>query len=299
MIRLQAMKKLRLCEKNGNDFPPSAIIFFRSIWVIGFVKLAVAKMISKCQTLKRKFQVFFPSLDTLVSAFKLSVAVCKLHCEGINRMGQIVWIARHANRLDFVNPEWFNTAERPFDPPISDDGVVQAQQLAQRLKQENIAHIFASPFLRTVQTANEVAQVLDLPIKLESGLSEWLNPAWMPTMPERLSIEALGKLFPRLDKSYTSRVVAEYPETSEAALERSGKTARLLADEFTEDILLVGHGASVLGATMGLVGETAQTEVNAVLCCLVKIVRQHQAWVMELNGDTAHLSQAEKVIRFH
>jgi len=214
-------------------------------------------------------------------------------------MTQIVWIARHANRLDFVNPDWFNTAERPFDPPISDDGTVQAQQLAQRLQTENITHVFASPFLRTVQTANQVAQVLDLPIKLESGLSEWLNPVWMPTMPERLSIEALAELFPRIDTSYTARVIAEYPETGEQALERSGKTARLLADEFPEDILLVGHGASVLGATMGLVGGISKPEVNAALCCLVKIVRQDQEWVMELNGDTSHLSQSEKVIRFH
>lgn len=214
-------------------------------------------------------------------------------------MTQIVWLARHANRLDFVNPEWFNTAERPYDPPISDDGEIQAQQLAQRLQQENIAHIFASPFLRTVQTANYVAEVLDLPIKLESGLSEWLNPKWMPKMPEMLSLEALAKMFPRIDTTYTSRVIAEYPETSEVSLERSGKTASLLADEFPEDILLVGHGASVLGATMGLVEGTARTEVNASLCCLVKIVRQNQKWVMELNGDTSHLSQSEKVIRFH
>jgi broad specificity phosphatase PhoE len=214
-------------------------------------------------------------------------------------MTQIVWLARHANRLDFVNPEWFNTAERPYDPPISDDGKIQAQQLAQRLKQENIAHIFASPFLRTVQTASYAAEVLDLPIKLESGLSEWLNPKWMPKMPERLSMEALAKMFPKIDTSYTSRVIAEYPETSEVSLERSGKTARLLADEFPEDILLVGHGASVLGATMGLVEGTARTEVNAALCCLVKIIRQDQKWVMELNGDTSHLSQTETVIRFH
>lgn len=214
-------------------------------------------------------------------------------------MNQIVWIARHANRLDFVNPDWFLTAERRYDPPLSEDGIVQAQQLAQRLKGEGIAHIFASPFLRTVQTANQVAEVLDLPIKLESGLSEWLNPVWMTAKPEKLSREALSELFPRIDLSYTSRIIAEYPETGETALERSGATARHLADEFPEDILLVGHGASVLGATMGLVGGITKAEVNAALCCLVKIVRQDQEWVMELNGDTSHLSQTEKVIRFH
>ncbi|MBN3947897.1 MAG: histidine phosphatase family protein [Nostoc sp.] len=214
-------------------------------------------------------------------------------------MSQIVWIARHANRLDFVNPDWFLTAERRYDPPLSDDGRVQAQQLAKRLKRENIAHIFASPFLRTVQTANAVAEVLNLPIKLEIGLSEWLNPAWMTEEPERLSTPALAQLFPRIDTSYTSRIAAKYPETHEKVRERSGQTARCLATEFIpEDILLVAHGASVLGAAMGLVGEIAKTEVKASLCSLVKVVREEPEWLLELKGDTSHLTHIEEVIRF-
>jgi broad specificity phosphatase PhoE len=212
-------------------------------------------------------------------------------------MTQTVWIARHGNRLDFVNPEWFNTAERPYDPPLSEDGLIQAKQLGQRLVREGIKHIFASPFLRAVQTANPVAEALDLSIKLESGLSEWLNPAWMKTEPERLSIDALQEQFPRIDPSYTSRVIAKYPETNEMVLERTAQTAKCLTAEFSEDMLLVGHGASVVGTTHGLVGGTP--EVNAALCCLVKLVRQEQGWVMELNGDTSHLSQTEDVIRFN
>lgn len=214
-------------------------------------------------------------------------------------MSQTVWIARHGNRLDFVNPDWFLTAERPYDPPLSDDGVVQAKQLGQRLVGEGIVHIFASPFLRTVQTAFEVAVALDLPIKIESGLSEWLNPQWMPAMPEKLPIETLAERYPKIDLSYKSRVIASYPETSEEVLKRAGQTATSLAQEFKEDILLVGHGASVLGTAMGLLGGTTEPEINATLCCLVKIVRQERDWVMELNGDTSHLSQSEKVIRFN
>jgi broad specificity phosphatase PhoE len=212
-------------------------------------------------------------------------------------MTQTVWIARHGNRLDFVNPEWFNTAERPYDPPLSEDGLIQAKQLGQRLVREGIKHIFASPFLRAVQTANPVAEALDLSIKLESGLSEWLNPAWMKTEPERLSIDALQEQFPRIDPSYTSRVIAKYPETNEMVLERTAQTAKCLTAEFSEDMLLVGHGASVVGTTHGLVGGTP--EVNAALCCLVKLVRQEQGWMMELNGDTSHVSQTEDVIRFN
>ncbi|AHJ28498.1 histidine phosphatase family protein [Nodularia spumigena CS-584] len=214
-------------------------------------------------------------------------------------MNQIVWIARHANRLDFVNPDWFLTAQRRYDPPLSDDGIVQTQQLAKRLQAEKIAHIFASPFLRTVQTANAVAEVLDLPIKLETGLSEWLNPDWMTEEPERLSIPALAELFPRIDTSYKPHIAAQYPETHEKVRERSGQTARCLATEcYPQNILLVAHGASVLGAAMGLVGDIAKAEVKASLCSLVKVVRQGPEWLLELKGDTSHLTEIEEVIRF-
>ncbi len=61
--------------------------------------------------------------------------------------------------------------------------------------------------------------------------------------------------------------------------------------------MLVAHGASVLGAATGLLG--GYTEINTKLCCLVKIVRTDEIWVMELNGDTSHLSQTQTTIRLN
>lgn len=211
-------------------------------------------------------------------------------------MPQTVWIARHGNRLDFVTPEWFNTAERRYDPPLSEDGIIQAQELGQRLKSENITHIFSSIFLRAIQTANQVAEVLDLPIKLEAGLSEWLNPYWMTELPVTHPLEILSHEYPRIDWNYSSRIIPQYPESEATLWKRTGETARKLVTEFTDDILLVGHGASVLGITKGLVGGNPM--VNASLCCLVKLVHYIDQWEMELNGDTSHLSYSESSIRF-
>ncbi|HAC62006.1 MAG TPA: histidine phosphatase family protein [Cyanothece sp. UBA12306] len=208
---------------------------------------------------------------------------------------QTIWLARHGNRLDFVNPEWFNTAERRYDPPLSDDGIIQAQQLGNRLIDENITHIFASPFLRTIQTANEVAKVLDLSIKLEGGLAEWHNPQWMSEHPQTHPSHYLEQEYPRIDWNYSSRIVPQYPETETKMIERTGAIAQQLIAEFSEDILLVGHGASVLGATWGLV--TGNPPVNTALCCLVKVVSEGNNWQLELNGDVSHLSQTESKIR--
>lgn len=218
----------------------------------------------------------------------------------MSQSSQTVWIARHANRLDFVYPEWFNTAPRRYDPPLSEDGFVQAEQLANRLKGEKIQHIFASPFLRTVQTAHAVAAALDLPLKLEWGLCEWLNPDWMSDKPETAPFEELIQDYPRIDLSYQSYVVPQYPETPEAVcLNRAAETASYLAAKFSQDILLVGHGATVLGCTMGLVPGVTENDIRAALCCVVKLVREADQWAIALNGDTSHLTETEAVIRFN
>jgi len=213
-------------------------------------------------------------------------------------MTQTIWIARHGNRIDFVNPAWFNTAERRYDPHLSDDGQIQAQQLAHRLMGEGITQIITSPFLRTVQTANAVAECLDLSIKLDWGLGEWLNPDWM-SFPETLPPEILAQEFPRIDLFHPIGI-PRYPETWNDCLERTSNTAKRLVNTFPQDhLLLVGHSASVLGTTLGLIPSLKETEIKPSLCSLMKLVQEGENWVLQLNGDTSHLTQAQTVIRFN
>lgn len=223
-------------------------------------------------------------------------------------MAQTIWIARHGNRQDFVDLNWHGKAEMPFDPGLSPDGVQQAQELAQRLTGEGIRHIFASPFLRTVETAHYVAEALDLPIKLESGFGEWLNLAqiWyvrvkrfprFRVVPKIHTIELLQEYFPRIDPSYVSCVMPRYRETGRELESRVSKTLEYLTADFSEDLLIVSHGAPIRQMTKSLVGSA--NKVRCSLCCLVKLVNQNGKWKMELKGDVSHLSSSEKSIRFY
>jgi len=47
-----------------------------------------------------------------------------------------IFLARHGNRQDFVDPRWLDQAEEPYDPPLSADGVEQARGLGRRLAGE-------------------------------------------------------------------------------------------------------------------------------------------------------------------
>ena len=206
------------------------------------------------------------------------------------KQGKTVWIARHGNRADFVDRSWPMTAARPHDPPLSADGNVQAQLLGKRMKGQPVRHLFASPFLRTMETATHVAEHLDLPIKLEHGAGEYLNPEWFKRAPEFLPHDEIRRSFPRVDLTYTSRGVSKYPEHDEQThcWPRAGKTVRKLVEDFDGDLMIICHGATMLGLSYGLVEK--YPPIYCGLTCLVKIVWNGQKWVMELNGCGSHLT---------
>lgn len=204
-------------------------------------------------------------------------------------MCSTLYLARHGNRLDFVHPEWFNTAPRKYDPPLSEDGKKQAQELAQRLTLENINHIIASPFLRTIQTAHIVAETLNLTIKLEAGLGEWHNRDWMSYPPEIHPREELETIYPRIDWSYSSLVSPIYPEDESQVLSRMETIGRLLVKHFSGNLLLIGHSMTILGISKGLVDKNIQ--IKTPLCSLTKIVNQGNNWQLQLIADTSFLPE--------
>jgi len=203
-----------------------------------------------------------------------------------------IWIVRHAQRRDEVDPSWKARAERPYDPPLSDEGLRQADALARRLAAEPIRHVFASPLLRTVATAQAVAERLDLPVRLEDGLFEWLSPRWFDGQPDRLPDETLAAAFPRVDRSYRPiGAVPRFPEEREARDARAEAVLRGILERHAGDFLLVTHAALLVILSRVLVGRGLWigTENSAV----VKIEEREPqgGWNLALAGDTSHLRQ--------
>jgi len=195
------------------------------------------------------------------------------------------WLCRHGNRMDFVDPSW-----KGKDAPLSPDGVVQARETGRRLRREGIRHVFASPFLRTVETAFHIAEALDLLIKVEHGACEWLNPAWFSEHPRLMSPEDLAGKFPRIDLSYPTFVRPRHPETREDCMARCHETAMRISAAYRENLLIVGHGASIVGLTQGFLGEDEEPEISGKFCALIKVAHRNGESALELNGDNSHLS---------
>ncbi len=209
--------------------------------------------------------------------------------ESENSIDRSIWICRHGNRIDFVDPAW-----KGPDPHLSPDGVWQAQETGRRLRREGIRHIFASPFLRTVETAFHIAEALDLRINIEHGACEWLNPQWFSEHPTHIPPADLARRFPRIDVHYSTFVHPQYPEAWEACMERCRRTASSISTACVDNILIVGHGASVIGLAQGLLNDTL--DISAGLCSLTKINYSNGQCSLELNGDTSHLTSGDQCL---
>ncbi len=198
-----------------------------------------------------------------------------------------LWIARHGSRLDFVDPDWARVSVRIHDPPLSPQGILQARALARRLVNDPVDRVVASPFLRAVETAHLIAEELELPVDIECGICEWLNPNWFSKMPQWLPLAELADQFPRINPDYTCIARPDEFESWDRMILRTGEVMRGLLARSTDNLLVVAHGASLIGCTYGLLGH--QIDINADFCALVKLIDTPLGWNLALSGDTAHL----------
>jgi len=195
-------------------------------------------------------------------------------------------MARHGNRQDFVQPDWHLVSARPHDPGLSRDGLGQAKALAKRLASLPIHHLVSSPCLRAVQTAAEAASLLHLPIRIEFGFCEFLCADWFPRPPEWLSPHALRKQFPAVMTDSPSCVQPVFPETPAELLARVRRAISGILNQLEGNLLVVGHGATLMGIQQALVPGARDHEHG--FCCLAQLVQDGE-WRVGHPPDTTHL----------
>ncbi len=188
------------------------------------------------------------------------------------------YLIRHAHRLDFIEPEWFNTAIYPYDPPLSPAGLDRAISLGEELSHISIERIFTSPFLRTIQTASPLAHRLQIPLQLEWGLCEWLCEDWTPTLPQTTPIDELKINYPNIDSAYQSLVLPCYPETHEQLDARTSSIAEKLVQSNAQNILAIAHKGSILGIVAALTGNSAWRSYDLPCGEIVKLQRVQNNW---------------------
>jgi probable phosphoglycerate mutase len=159
--------------------------------------------------------------------------------------GLTLYLLRHGESQANADRIW---TSRSTDPPLTETGRDQIKQQAEVLSARPLSRMFASPLLRTRQTAEIVgrrtglapsftADLLEMDIGLLEGKSD--------------SGPAVTTIYPALLKEWESgRVASRFPqgESLQDAAARFGAFLERLAAGKGEEILVVGHSLLFLSA---------------------------------------------------
>ncbi|KAI8854602.1 histidine phosphatase superfamily [Chytridium lagenaria] len=241
-------------------------------------------------------------------------------------MSRSLYILRHGTRQDFISKEFVSpSGVGPHDPPLADEGHQQAHAVASSLitkfpNPPRITQILCSPFSRCIQTILPLSKLLNLPISIEPGLSEWfcanttlrkdLQSRGLPPPPyPSLHAVSTGLNVPissrdaknrggTLDGSYqpvsSNQTVWE---TDEEVHERFRRVVYDILGRTTGDLVLCSHAAGVISATRGAIG-WSRAPILAGVATYVKLTLEPVAtpvsneayrWNVETNGEAGHL----------
>mmetsp|Transcript_15240 Transcript_15240/g.23719 ORF Transcript_15240/g.23719 Transcript_15240/m.23719 type:complete len:224 (+) Transcript_15240:27-698(+) len=208
----------------------------------------------------------------------------------------VVYVVRHAEREDYSKSNWM--AEYPYlhssDPPLADKGFRQAKATAQRFLDDELLRplpgvIITSPYIRCVQTANEIATVLDVSIWVEPGFSEVQNGGTYP--PHFLKIDELKKRYPRIDESYKPIISRDALSSEWGDDDCANRTANVVAKLLQNNvsgmpILFLGHGASCYGMVQAV---SSKRRNNGFYQGLATITQFSSTLDTLLKGCSSHL----------
>jgi ribonuclease H / adenosylcobalamin/alpha-ribazole phosphatase len=177
------------------------------------------------------------------------------------------------------------------DAPLTDAGVAQAAAAAKRLASAGIAAIVASPLLRTVQTAEQVAAVTGLPVVTEDGFRETDFGAW-----EGLTFAEVRERWPSEMTAWLAdpQVAPPGGESFTEVSERvSAALHRVLAGRTGQRILVVSHVTPiktlVAAALLAPSAALYRMHLDVAALCEIDWYADGPAVLRSFN-DTAHLS---------
>jgi len=183
-----------------------------------------------------------------------------------------------------------------IDPPLSEQGRLQARLLGEALSRKRIDAVFASRLRRAAETAGEVARHQDLAVEYVDDLRE--VEVFRDVPPEKTALEFLGK---ELLEAVHERMLNErnwdvYPfsESSYDFKKRAVNSVETaIAKNAGERIAIVCHGG-VINAYVGhIIGSRYDMFFRPAHTAVSVVVAGQGRRVLRLLNDTHHLTTAE------
>lgn len=197
-------------------------------------------------------------------------------------------LVRHGQSTAAVEGEDFPLVGGHGDPPLSPDGLTQAERLGARLSAEPIDAIYVSTLQRTAQTAAPLAARLGLTPQVEPDLREVHLGDWEAGLFRQKVADRDPVALEMFAQQRWDVIPGAEPAAAFSARVR-GAFDRIVGAHVDQRVVVVAHG--------GVIGEIlAQTTssrpwafVGADNASVSHVIATPDHWVLRAFNDTSHL----------
>ena len=172
------------------------------------------------------------------------------------------------------------------DPVLSDEGVQQAKRLPDALARFPITRLVSSPQRRAVQTAQPVADALELTVEIDERLAEYDRD-----MEHYIPIEQIAAEFPEeLARLANGHLPSSVDEAAFLARVNAGIRDLVSAGDHEDTVAVFSHGGVINGLLHGILGTEKILCVNVDYAGVTRLLssREGNLYVASVNG-TEHV----------
>jgi probable phosphoglycerate mutase len=178
-----------------------------------------------------------------------------------------------------------------IDPPLNATGLAMADAIGARYGRAGLTAIFASPLLRTRQTAAPTASISGLEVQLDDGLREIAYGEW-----EGRSESEVEEEQPERFHAWAEHPGLVSPPGGENAVEIAARAMqaveRIRAAHSDGKILVVSHKATIrvlLCALLGIDVDLFRARVAQPVGAVSAVTFKKSGPMLERHGDVSHL----------
>jgi 2,3-bisphosphoglycerate-dependent phosphoglycerate mutase len=199
-----------------------------------------------------------------------------------------LWLVRHGASADSLEGETFELVEGQGDPPLSEAGRHQAEQVGLRLAQEPFDALYVTTLQRTVQTAAPLVARTGMTPMVEADLREVFLGEWEGGILRMKSADA-DPVFARVLSEQRWDVIpgAESRAVFGGRLRRA--IERIVAAHPGGRVLVFSHGAAIGEVLAQATGSEAFAFVGPDNASISRLVVTPDRWIIRGYNDTAHL----------
>ena len=200
-----------------------------------------------------------------------------------------LFLVRHGASADSVEGESFELVEGQGDPPLSEVGRHQAEQLALRLAQEPFDALYVTTLRRTVETAVPLVERTGLQPVVEADLREVFLGEWEGGVLRQKAVDR-DPMFEEVMREQRWDVIPG-AESREAFCGRLHRAVERIASEHAGGrVLVFSHGAAIGELLAEATGSEPFAFLGADNTSISRLVVTDERWVLRGYNDTAHLA---------